>query len=106
MGKLPRQAKPAKESPDIFRTDQCLTTLKNNQLRNPKDQADGPSKVAAALRPLAKEVIKGGLLAYSAITDSLAGIGKQVTEMVDEAKAELDKKEPPNNKTPSNDSSS
>lgn len=70
-----------------------------------QDQANGLSKVGAALRPLAKEVIKGGILAYSAIADSLAGIGKQVTEMVDEAKAELDKKEPPANNTPSKDSS-
>ena len=57
-----------------------------------KEQTNGPSKIASALRPLAKEVIKGGLLTFTALTDSLAGIGKQFTDMVDEAKAELAKK--------------
>ena len=71
-----------------------------------KDQSNGPSKIASALRPLAKEVIKGGLLTFTALTDSLAGIGKQFTEMVDEAKAELAKKDPPAEKNSSGDSSS
>ena len=63
------------------------------------DSANGPSKIAGALRPLAKEMIKGGLLTFSAISGSLAGVGKQFTDLVDEAKAELAKKEdsPQNN---------
>ena len=74
--------------------------------RSERPVCNGPSKIASALRPLAKEVIKGGLLTYTALTDSLAGIGKQFTEMVDEAKAELAKKDPPAEKNSSGDSSS
>ena len=62
-----------------------------------KDPGNGLSKVTEAIRPLAKEIIKGGLMTYAALSDSLSGIGKQVSELVDEAKAELSKKEPPSN---------
>ena len=57
-----------------------------------KEPADGSSKVPEAIRPIAKEIIKGGLMTYAALTDSLSGIGKQVSELVDEAKAELSQK--------------
>jgi len=70
-----------------------------------KEQANGPSKVTEAIRPLAKEIIKGGLMTYAALSDSLSGIGKQVSELVDEAKAELSKKEPPPNNNSPDDSS-
>ena len=70
-----------------------------------KEPADSPSKVTEAIRPLAKEIIKGGLMTYAALTDSLSGIGKQVSELVDEAKSELSKKEPPPDNNSSGDSS-
>ncbi|MDX1410852.1 MAG: hypothetical protein R3351_01725 [Nitrospirales bacterium] len=70
-----------------------------------KEPADGTSKVTEAIRPLAKEIIKGGLMTYAALTDSLSGIGKQVSELVDEAKSELSKKEPPPKKKSPDDSS-
>ena len=66
-----------------------------------EDQTNSPSKVTEAIRPLAKEIIKGGLMTYAALSDSLSGIGKQVSELVDEAKAELSKKEhPPDDNSP------
>jgi len=70
-----------------------------------KEQTNGPCKVTEAIRPLAKEIIKGGLMTYAALSDSLSGIGKQVSELVDEAKAELSKKEPPSDTKSPNDSS-
>ena len=72
----------------------------------PKEQANGPSKVTEAIRPLAKEIIKGGLVTYAALSDSLSGIGKQFTELVDEAKAEMSKKEPPPDSNSTDDSAS
>lgn len=68
------------------------------------NQANAASKVSGALRPLAKEIIKGGLMTYAALCDSLSGVGKQFNELVDEAKAELAPKEPPSNNNSADDS--
>jgi uncharacterized protein DUF5132 len=47
------------------------------------------SGITSALRPMAKELIKGGLLAMDAISEYLAETGEQVKDLVAEAKAEL-----------------
>lgn len=49
------------------------------------------SGIASALRPLAKEVIKGGLVVYNAVSGLVAETGEQFSDLVAEAKAELNK---------------
>lgn len=48
----------------------------------------GLSGIGKAVRPVAKELIKGGLLVIGAVSKSLSEIGQQFTALVDEAKAE------------------
>ena len=47
------------------------------------------SGIGAALRPLAKEVIKGGMVAYSAVSEMVAETGEQFNDIVAEAKSEM-----------------
>lgn len=46
--------------------------------------------VGAALRPLAKTAIKGGVLLYDTVKESIAEAGEQVTDMVAEVRAEVE----------------
>ena len=46
--------------------------------------------VGAAIRPLAKSVIKGGVLLYDTVKESIAEAGEQVNDMVAEVRAEVD----------------
>ncbi|MGE3542011.1 MAG: DUF5132 domain-containing protein [Candidatus Tectimicrobiota bacterium] len=45
--------------------------------------------LAAGVRPLAKAVIKGGMLVYEKSAEMLAEAGEQLSDMVAEARAEL-----------------
>ena len=47
------------------------------------------SGVGQILRPVAKGIIKGGILTYNAVSDTVCGTGNQFSDLVEEAKAEL-----------------
>ena len=47
------------------------------------------SGVGSALRPLAKEIIKGGIVAYTAVSEMVSETGEQFNDIVAEAKAEI-----------------
>ncbi|WP_447973949.1 DUF5132 domain-containing protein [Nitrospira sp. Kam-Ns4a] len=53
--------------------------------------------IASALRPLAKEVIKGGLIVYNAVSGLIAETSEQFSDLVAEAKAEINKPAPSDN---------
>jgi hypothetical protein len=44
--------------------------------------------VGAALRPLAKSAIKGGVMLYDTVKEGVAEAGEQITDMVAEVRAE------------------
>jgi hypothetical protein len=45
--------------------------------------------VGAALRPLAKSAIKGGVMLYHSVKETIAEAGEQVNDMVAEVRAEV-----------------
>ena len=45
--------------------------------------------VGSALRPLAKAVIRGGVMMYDAVKESAAEAGEQINDLVAEARAEM-----------------
>ncbi|MCA9497680.1 MAG: DUF5132 domain-containing protein [Nitrospirales bacterium] len=47
------------------------------------------SGIGSVLRPLAKEIIKGGIVAYTAVSEMVAETGEQFNDIVAEAKAEI-----------------
>ena len=47
------------------------------------------SGIGGMLRPLAKEVLKGGIVAYTAVSEMVAETGEQFNDIVAEAKAEI-----------------
>ena len=55
------------------------------------------SGVGQILRPVAKGIIKGGILTYNAVSDTVAGAGGEFNELISEAKSEL--KSPAKSKT-------
>ena len=50
------------------------------------------SGIGSVLRPLAKEIIKGGIVAYTAVSEMVAETGEQFNDIVAEAKAEIGNK--------------
>ncbi len=59
--------------------------------------ADILSGIGSALRPLAKELIKGGIYLFDTLSDVASEAGEQFMDLVTEAKADLAKQdsEPP-----------
>lgn len=55
-----------------------------------KDEGE-PSGISGAIRPLVKEVVKVGLVAYETVAETASGIGKQLNELVEEARSEAEK---------------
>jgi hypothetical protein len=55
--------------------------------------ADILSGIGSALRPLAKELIKGGICLYDAASELVSESGEQFKDLVAEAKADLAKSE-------------
>ncbi len=47
------------------------------------------SGIGSVLRPLAKGIIKGGLIAYTAVSEMISETGEQFNDMIAEAKAEI-----------------
>lgn len=47
------------------------------------------SGIGGVLRPLAKEVLKGGIVAYTAVSEMVAETGEQFSDIVAEAKSEI-----------------
>lgn len=58
-----------------------------------KDEG-GLSGISGAIRPLVKEVVKVGLVAYETVSETASGIGKQLNELVEEARSEAEKPPP------------
>ena len=46
------------------------------------------SGVLGVIRPLVKEVVKGGIVVYSTVTDMVSEVGEQCSDLVAEAKTE------------------
>ena len=53
-----------------------------------KESSNTLSGLGSPFRPLAKELIRCGLLAYGTISSTLGSMGKQFSELVEEAKSE------------------
>ena len=51
------------------------------------------SGIRSAMRPMAKELIKGGIVAIDAFSEFVAETGEQIKDLVAEAKAEVAKPE-------------
>ena len=47
------------------------------------------SGIGGVIRPLAKEVLKGGIVAYTAVSEMVAETGEQFSDIVAEAKSEI-----------------
>ncbi|MCA9497655.1 MAG: DUF5132 domain-containing protein [Nitrospira sp.] len=47
------------------------------------------SGIGGILRPLGKEVLKGGIVAYTAVSEMIAETGEQFNDIVAEAKSEI-----------------
>ena len=47
------------------------------------------SGIGGVLRPLAKEVLKGGIVAYNAVSEMVSETGEQFNDIVAEAKSEI-----------------
>jgi len=47
------------------------------------------SGIGGVLRPLAKEVMKGGIVAYTAVSEMVAETGESFSDIVAEAKSEI-----------------
>ena len=47
------------------------------------------SGIGGMFRPLAKEVLKGGIIAYTAVSEMVSETGEQFNDIVAEAKAEI-----------------
>ena len=45
--------------------------------------------IGKVLRPVAKAIIKGGIVTYSAVSDTVSGTGCGFSDLVSEAQAEL-----------------
>lgn len=56
--------------------------------------------VGAAIRPLAKSAIKGGVLLYDTVKESIAEAGEQVNDMVAEVRAEVEEEGEGTTETP------
>ncbi len=46
------------------------------------------SGVLGVIRPIVKEVVKGGIVVYSTVTDMVGEVGEQCSDLVAEAKTE------------------
>ena len=55
-----------------------------------KESGSCLSGIGSPFRPLAKELIRCGLLAYGAISSTLCSVGKQFSDLVEEAKSEVE----------------
>jgi uncharacterized protein DUF5132 len=49
--------------------------------------------IGSAMRPLAKAVVKGGVLVYDAVKEGVAEAGEQVNDLIAEARAEMNEPE-------------
>lgn len=57
--------------------------------------------VGEALRPLAKSLIKGGVMLYDTAKEAIAEAGEQVNDMVEEVRAEVEEESEDKEATPS-----
>jgi hypothetical protein len=47
------------------------------------------SGIGGVVRPLAKEILKGGMVAYTAVSEMVSETGEQFSDIVAEAKSEI-----------------
>ncbi len=55
----------------------------------------GPGGISGAFRPLVKELVKAGLVAYETVSEKASGFGKQLNDLVEEARSETMKTSSP-----------
>ncbi|MFZ1746460.1 MAG: DUF5132 domain-containing protein [Nitrospirales bacterium] len=48
----------------------------------------GPGGISGAFRPLVKELVKAGLVVYETVSEKASGFGKQLNDLVEEARSE------------------
>lgn len=66
-------SQPEKEDPD---------STGNSQAGN------SPGGISGAFRPLVKELVKAGLVVYETVSEKASGLGKQLNDLVEEARSE------------------
>ena len=62
-----------------------------------KNIESGNSGIPGILRPLVKEVVKVGLVAYESVSGAASEVGKQFSQLLEEAKSEVEKSASPEN---------
>ncbi|GJL59106.1 MAG: hypothetical protein NPIRA03_19630 [Nitrospirales bacterium] len=55
----------------------------------------GPGGISRAFRPLVKELVKAGLVVYETVSEKASGLGKQLNDLVEEARSEAVKTSSP-----------
>lgn len=55
----------------------------------------GPGGISGAFRPLVKEFVKAGLVVYETVSEKASGFGKQLNDLVEEARSEAVKTSSP-----------
>ena len=63
---------------------------KPESTENPQAES-GPGGISEAFRPLVKELVKAGLVVYETVSEKASGFGKQLNELVEEARSEAEK---------------
>ena len=48
----------------------------------------GPGGISGAFRPLVKELVKAGLVVYETVSEKASGLGKELNDLVEEARSE------------------
>ena len=60
---------------------------KSESTENPQAES-GPGGISEAFRPLVKELVKAGLVVYETVSEKASGFGKQLNDLVEEARSE------------------
>ena len=49
---------------------------------------NSPGGISGAFRPLVKELVKAGLVVYETVSEKASGLGKELNDLVEEARSE------------------
>ena len=61
---------------------------KDSASTSKEEPENGSSGIPGAFRPLVKELVKAGLVAYDTVSEKTSGLAKQFNELLEEARAE------------------
>lgn len=73
------------------------TDKEDSASRDNPEAENGSTGISGAFRPLVKELVKAGLVAFDTVSEKTSGVAKQFNELLEEARSEA-------GKTPSPDS--